>query len=89
MSKGKSAVVTGSTSGIGLAIVKALAAGGCDVLFNGPGDDREIEALRRGVAGDFGVTVRLHGADLGKPEEIPGLIEAAEAAFGGLSRRAV
>ncbi len=84
MLKGKSAVVTGATSGIGLAILKALAAEGCDVLFNGLGDDQEIEALSRGVAGDFGVTVRFHGADLGEPDEIPGLIGAAKAAFGGL-----
>ena len=70
-------------------MVKALAAEGCEVLFNGLGDDREIEALRRGVAGDFGVTVRFHGADPGRPDEIPGSIEAAEAAFGGLRCRAV
>ena len=83
MLHGKSAVVTGATSGIGLAILRALAAEGCDVLFNGLGDEREIEAVRRGVAADFGVSVRFHGADLGRPDEIPGLIEAAEAAFGG------
>lgn len=84
MLKGKAAVVTGATSGIGLAILKALAAEGCDVLFNGLGDDREIEALRRGVAEAFGVTTLFHGADLSKPDEIPGLIETAEAAFSGI-----
>ena len=48
MLKEKSAVITGATSGIGLAILKALAAEGCNVLFNGLGDDQEIEEIRRG-----------------------------------------
>ena len=84
MLKGKTAVITGATSGIGLAILKALAAEGCDVLFNGLGDDREIEKIRSGLAKDFGVDARYHEADFRNPDEIPGLIETAEAAFGGL-----
>ena len=84
MLKGKSAIITGATSGIGLAIMKALAAEGCDVLFNGLGDDREIEEIRRGVAEGFGVDARYHEADFRNPDAIPGLIETAETAFGGL-----
>lgn len=84
MLKGKSAVVTGATSGIGLVIAKALAAQGCNLVFNGLGDSQEIENLRRGIAEDFAVKSIYHGADLRKPEDIPALIEAAEDAFGRL-----
>ena len=84
MLKGKSAVVTGATSGIGLVIAKALAAEGCNLVFNGLGDSQEIENLRRGIAEDFAVKSIYHGADLRKPEDIPALIEAAEEAFGRL-----
>ncbi len=84
MLKGKSAVVTGATSGIGLAIAKALAAEGCNLVFNGLGEPREIENLRRGIAEKFGVKASYHGADLTRPEEIPGLIEAAKHEFGRL-----
>ena len=84
MLKAKSALVTGATSGIGLAIARALAAEGCNIVFNGLGDGAEIEALRRAMSEDFGVEAIYHGADLARPEEIPGLIEAAESAFGRL-----
>ncbi|MCH7710766.1 MAG: 3-hydroxybutyrate dehydrogenase [Proteobacteria bacterium] len=84
MLKAKSALVTGATSGIGHAIARALAAEGCNIVFNGLGDGAEIEALRRAISEDFGVEAVFHRADLGKPEEIPGLIEAAEAGFGRL-----
>jgi len=84
MLKGKSAVVTGATSGIGLAILKALAAEGCDLVFNGLGDTREIEDLAHGIADEFGVSALYHAADLTRPEEIPALIKAAEDQFGRL-----
>ena len=60
MLKGKIAVVTGSTSGIGLGIARALAGQGADVMLNGFGDAQEFEALRAGLEGEFGVRV-LHG----------------------------
>ena len=82
MTQGRNAIVTGSTSGIGLGIAEALAAAGMNVMLNGFGDAEEIEALRARLAGDHGVTVGYHGADMTKPEEIAALVGAAEAAFG-------
>lgn len=82
--KGKSAVVTGSTSGIGLAVAQALAAEGCNVMLNGFGDAGEIESLRAGMARDCGVDVRHSGADMSDPDAIAGMIAEAEAAFGAV-----
>jgi 3-hydroxybutyrate dehydrogenase len=75
--KGKVALVTGSTSGIGLGIARALAAAGADIMLNGFGDAAQIEALRSEIAGSGGVRVSYHGADISKPEQIDGM--AAEA----------
>lgn len=84
MLKGKTALVTGSTSGIGLGIACALAGQGCNLVLNGFGDAAEIEALRQRIAEQEGVEVRYSGADLSKPEEIATMVAEAEAAFGGL-----
>ena len=84
MLKGKTALVTGSTSGIGLGIACALAGQGCNLVLNGFGDAAEIEALRQRIAEQEGVEVRYSGADLSKPEEIAAMVAEAEAAFGGL-----
>ena len=84
MSARKAALITGSTSGIGLAIATAYAKSGMDVMLNGLGDAGEIEKLRAGLEKAAGVTVLFNGADLTKPEACAGLIEAAEAAFGKL-----
>jgi len=80
--KGKSAVVTGSTSGIGKAIATVFASEGANVMLNGFGDAAQIEALRTGLARDHGVKVEYHGADMTKPAEIRDLIGRAESAFG-------
>jgi 3-hydroxybutyrate dehydrogenase len=80
--KSKSAVVTGSTSGIGLAIAKALAAEGCNVMINGFGAPADIEAERAGLERDYGVKAIYSPADMSKPAEIAGMIAAAEEAFG-------
>lgn len=79
---GKSAVVTGSTSGIGLAYVRAFAADGADVLLNGFGDAEEIEAIRSRLASEHGVTALYHPADMAKPTEIADMIAHADREFG-------
>jgi len=79
---GKPAIVTGSTSGIGLGIARAFAASGMPVMLNGLGDANAIEATRAGLAEEFGVKVTYSAADMTKPAEIAGMVEAARAAFG-------
>lgn len=79
---GKVAVVTGSTSGIGLGIAKELAGCGASIMLNGFGDAAEIEALRTSLAAEHGVKVAYNPADLSKSTEVSGLIAAAEAEFG-------
>jgi len=82
--KSKSAVVTGSTSGIGLAIARALAQEGADVLINGFGDAAEIDKERAGIESEFGVKAIYSAADMTQPDEIAAMIEQAESAFGKL-----
>jgi 3-hydroxybutyrate dehydrogenase len=84
MLRGKTAIVTGSTSGIGQGIAEALAATGCDVVLNGFGDAATIEALRRGLADRHGVVVHYLPADMAKPAEIRGLIATATERLGGV-----
>lgn len=80
----RSAIVTGSTSGIGLGIAEALVAEGVRVMLNGFGDPEVIESLRRKLAGSNPHQVRYHHADLTVPAEVVGLVEAANDAFGGV-----
>lgn len=84
MLQGKRAIITGSTSGIGLGIADALAAAGADVMLNGFGDTGEIERIRAGIAAEHGVKAAYHGADVSRPEEIAALAVAARSAFGGV-----
>jgi 3-hydroxybutyrate dehydrogenase len=84
MLKGKSALVTGSTSGIGLAIARALAAEGANVTINGFGDQAAIEKERGGIEKEFGVKAMYSPADMSKPTEIAAMIRSAEQAFGAL-----
>ncbi len=77
MLKGKVAVVTGSTSGIGLGIATALAAQGADIVLNGFGDAAEIEKVRAGLAAQHGVKVLYDGADLSKGNAVRGLVDNA------------
>jgi 3-hydroxybutyrate dehydrogenase len=81
---GRSALVTGSTSGIGLGIASALAQAGADVNLNGFGDRQEIERVRAGLAERTGVTVRYSAADMSKGEEVVEMVRAAEAAHGAI-----
>jgi len=84
MLKGKAAVVTGSTSGIGLGIARALAAQGAAVMLNGFGDAKEIAGLIEGLERVSGAKAAHHAADMSKPAEIERLIADAEKAFGGV-----
>src|SRR5690242_5515386 len=84
MLKGKSAVVTGSTSGIGLGIAKALAGAGVNVTINGFGDKAAIEAERAGLEKAFGVKAAYSAADMSKPDEIADMIKTAEKTFGSV-----
>ena len=80
--EGRTAIVTGSTSGIGLGIARALAQAGARLTLNGFGDAAEIERVRAGLAEEFAVEVRYDGADMSKPEAIAAMVEGAAAAFG-------
>jgi 3-hydroxybutyrate dehydrogenase len=84
MLKGKSALVTGSTSGIGLGIARALAAEGANLMLNGFGDAAEIERLRAGLAAEFKVKVAYHGADMSKPAQIRDMVAAAARELGAV-----
>ncbi|HZS82776.1 MAG TPA: 3-hydroxybutyrate dehydrogenase [Stellaceae bacterium] len=84
MLKGKAAIVTGSTSGIGLGIATALAAEGCKLMLNGFGDKAEIEKLRAGLAERHGVEVAYSPADMAKPAEIREMVAAAERRLGAV-----
>jgi 3-hydroxybutyrate dehydrogenase len=84
MLKGKTALVTGSTSGIGLGIAEALAKGGAHVVLNGFGRADDIEALRAKLAADHGVTVRYDAADMTRPGEIESMVKKAVAEFGAV-----
>jgi len=72
--KGKIALVTGSTSGIGLGIARAFASEGANVMLNGFGDAAEIEKIRAGIEKEFGVKAFYNGADLSKPEGVKALV---------------
>ncbi|HEY8879653.1 MAG TPA: SDR family NAD(P)-dependent oxidoreductase, partial [Roseateles sp.] len=80
MLKGKTALVTGSTSGIGLGVALALAREGANIILNGFGD---VDAPKAEVAA-LGVKVGYHGADMSKPADIAAMVAYADAEFGGI-----
>lgn len=84
MLKGKTAIVTGSTSGIGLGIAQALAAQGADIMLNGFGDAAEIEALRDNLVKQYKVKVFFNGADLARTDACIALVLDAEARLGAV-----
>lgn len=81
---GKVALVTGSTSGIGLGVARCLGEQGADLMLNGFGEAGAVEALRAGLARDLGVRVEHDGADLSRAAEVAGLVRRTEAVLGGL-----
>ena len=77
-------MVTGSTSGIGLGIARALAEAGADVMLNGFGDAKEIESLRTRIAADYGVNTAFSGADISRPSAICEMVQDAKRKLGGV-----
>jgi 3-hydroxybutyrate dehydrogenase len=84
MLSGKTALVTGSTSGIGLGIARSLAEQGANIVFNGFGDAQQIEKLYTDVGAEFGVQTAYHNADMSKPLEIEAMMRFAADKFGGV-----
>ncbi len=84
MGASKVAVVTGSTSGIGLAVARALAGAGHAVVLNGLGDPSEVEGLRADIERQSGSEIAFHNADMSKPDQIGNLVEFTNARFGAI-----
>ncbi|MDE2390912.1 MAG: SDR family NAD(P)-dependent oxidoreductase, partial [Rhodospirillales bacterium] len=82
--KNRVALVTGSTSGIGLGIARALAAEGASIMLNGFGDAGEIETLRAGLEKEFSVKVAYDGADLSKPDQVAAIVQKTQDELGGI-----
>jgi 3-hydroxybutyrate dehydrogenase len=82
--QGKRAIITGSTSGIGLGIAKAMAAQGVHVVINGFGDKDAIEAERSGLENTYGIKARYSAADMSKGADIRAMVALAEKEFGGV-----
>jgi 3-hydroxybutyrate dehydrogenase len=80
----KTAVVTGSTSGIGLAIARALAKEGANIVLNGLGDEAEIEKTRAGIESEFGVKAVYSPANMLKADEIEEMVRLGERSFGSV-----
>ncbi len=84
MLQGKTAIVTGSTSGIGQGMALALAQAGCNVMLNGLGDAAQIEAERAKMEKDTGSKILFNGADMTKPEQIEAMIKETKDKFGSV-----
>ena len=82
--RGKVALITGSTSGIGLGVARALAGEGVDIMLNGFGDRAEIEELREGLAHEFSVNVDHDGADLTVPAQVATLVAKTQLTLGSV-----
>jgi 3-hydroxybutyrate dehydrogenase len=84
MLKGKNAIVTGSTSGIGMGIAHRLAEEGCNILFNGMGDKDEIDTLVKDTAKKFSVRTDYSPADMSEPGDVVGMVSQCEKIFGSV-----
>jgi 3-hydroxybutyrate dehydrogenase len=80
----KTAIITGSTSGIGTGIAGSLAQAGCNVVINGFGKQDEIERVRSGLESEYGINARFDGSDMTQPDQIEKMILDAEKAFGSV-----
>src|SRR5437868_2105420 len=80
--KGKAAVVTGSTSGIGLGYARAFAKEGANVVLNGFGNAADIEKERASIEADFGVKAAYSPADMTKPDEVAAMVALSETTYG-------
>ncbi len=83
MLKGRAAVITGSTSGIGLGIAQALAGQGVNIMLNGFTDEQTVYTLKRELAA-LGVKVEYHPCDVTRPEQVDAMVDATVSAFGSL-----
>ena len=84
MLKGLNAIVTGSTSGIGLGIAKVLADKGANLVINGFGDADAIEKERAGLESDFGIKAVYSDADMSKPDQIAAMVDLCASSFGSV-----
>jgi 3-hydroxybutyrate dehydrogenase len=84
MLKNKTALITGSTSGIGKSLAQGFAAAGCNIIINGLGDTAWIEYLRSGLEKKYHITAIYSAADMTKPDEIAQMVRDAETAFGSV-----
>jgi len=82
--RGKVSLVTGSTSGIGLGVARALAAAGSDIVLNGFGKPEEVANVQQSLASDFQVRVSYSSADMSKPQAIREMIDKALQSSGRL-----
>ena len=82
--QGQTAIITGSTSGIGQGLAQALAEQGVNIILNGFGDPAKIEAERRAMQDATNAAIRYHGADMTKPAEIADMVDFARREFGRL-----
>src|SRR5215470_10328378 len=82
--KGKTALITGSTSGIGLGIAQGFGAEGTNLIINGFGDASEIEGLRRRLEKQFDVVVAYDGADMSQPGQIEAMVQRGIERFGSI-----
>lgn len=82
--QGKAALITGSTSGIGLGIAQTLAAQGANIVLNGFGNTEEINLLQNAIANDYGTKVLYHAADMSKPTEIEAMMRSSAEKLGGI-----